>query len=79
MLSHRGNACKALVNPTGHWIKKEGKRVCCNCEISIWDHVSRINLNVFPLGAYDMIIGMGWLARYKVVLNLFDKTFTDVA
>ena len=29
-----------------------------NCEISIQDHVTRINLNVLPLGSYDMIIGM---------------------
>ena len=50
-----------------------------NCEISIQDHVTRINLNVFPLCSYDMIISMDWLERYKVVLNCFDKTFTYVA
>ena len=33
-------------------------------------------MNVFPLGSYDMIIGMGWLEKYKLVLNLFDKIFT---
>ena len=29
-----------------------------NCEISIHDHVTRINLNILPLVSYDMIIGM---------------------
>ena len=49
-----------------------------NCEISIQDYVTRINLNVFPLGSYDMIIGMDCLEKYKVVLDCFDKTFTYV-
>ena len=59
----------------------KGKVTECvaNCEISIQDHVTRINLNVLPLGSYDMIIGMEWLEKYKVLLNLFDKTFTHVA
>ena len=35
-------------------------------------------MNVFPLGSYDMNIGMDWLEKYKVVLNCFDKTFTYV-
>ena len=38
----------------------------------------RINLNVLPLGSYDIIIGMNWLEKYKVVLNFFDKNFTCV-
>jgi len=41
--------------------------------------VTIINLNIFPLGSYDMTIGMDWLEKYKVVLNCFDKTFTYVA
>ena len=48
------------------------------CEIKIMNHDSKIDLNVFPLGSYDMIIGMDWLANYKVILNCFDKTFTYV-
>ena len=50
-----------------------------NCEISIQDHVTRINLNVLPRGSYDMIIGMDWLEKCNVLLNCFDKTFTYVA
>ena len=49
-----------------------------NCEISIHDHVTRINLNILPLVSYDMIIGMDWLEKYNVLLNCFDKTFTYV-
>ena len=50
-----------------------------NCEILIQYHVTRINLNVFPLGSYDIIIGMEWLVTYKLIFNFFDKTFSYVA
>ena len=32
-----------------------------DCEIKIQDHETKINLNVLPLGSYDMIINMEWL------------------
>ena len=35
-----------------------------------------VNLNVLPLGSYDILIGMDWLEQHRVVLNCFDKTFT---
>ena len=50
-----------------------------NYEVKIQDHVTRININIFPLESYDMLIGMDWLERHKVILNCFDKTFTYVA
>ena len=37
-----------------------------------------VNLNVLPLGSYDVLIGMDWLEQHRVVLNYFDKTFTCV-
>ena len=36
-------------------------------------------MNVLPLGSYDIIIGMDWLEKYKVVYNFFDKNFSYVA
>ena len=44
-----------------------------NCEISIQNHATGINLNFFPMWSYDMVIGMDWLEKYKVVLHRFDK------
>ena len=49
-----------------------------DCEIKLQYHKTRINLNIFPLGSYEMIIDMDWLKKYKIVLNCFDKTFTDI-
>jgi hypothetical protein len=31
------------------------------------------NLNILPLGSYDMIIGMDWLEQHKVVLDYYTK------
>ena len=37
---------------------------------------TQVKLIVLPLGSYDVIIGMDWLEKHKVVLNCFEKTFT---
>jgi hypothetical protein len=33
----------------------------------------RKNLNILPLGSYDMIIGMDWLEQHKEVLDCYTK------
>ena len=50
-----------------------------NYEVQLQDHKTKIDLNIFPLGSYDMIIGMDWLEKNKVVLNYFSNTFTYIA
>ena len=42
------------------------------------DFNTHVDLNILPLGSYDMLIGMGWLEKYRVMLNCFDKTFTCI-
>ena len=49
--------------------KRKVTKFVANCEISIHDNVTRINLNILPLVSYDMIIGMDWLEKYNVVLK----------
>lgn len=34
-----------------------------------------VNLNVLPLGSYDILIGMYWLESHKVLLNFYEKSF----
>ena len=36
------------------------------------------DLNILPLGSYDMLIGMDWLEKQRVMPNCFDKTFTCI-
>ena len=37
------------------------------------DFLTHVNVNIFPLGSYDLLIGMEWLEEHKVLLNFFDK------
>ena len=46
-----------------------------NCELLMNDFITHANLNILPLGSYDLLIGMDWLEKHKVMLNCFDKTF----
>ena len=42
------------------------------------DFLMHVNVNIFPLGSYDLLIGMDWLEEHKVMLNGFYKTFTSI-
>ena len=45
-----------------------------NCKLIMNDFLMHVNINIIPLGSYDLLIGMDWLEEHKVVLNCFDKT-----
>ena len=47
-----------------------------DCEVIMSGFKTQIELNVLPLGSYDVLIGMDWLENQRVVLNCFEKTFT---
>lgn len=47
-----------------------------DCEIFMNGFKTQVELNVLPLGSYDVLIGMDWLEKHRVVLNCFEKTFT---
>ena len=47
-----------------------------DCEIFMNGFQTQVELNVLPLGSYDVLIGMDWLEKHRVVLNYFEKTFT---
>ena len=34
-----------------------------------------VDLNVLPLGSYDVLIGMDWLEAHKSKLDCYNKTF----
>ena len=46
-----------------------------SCEVYMQDLITKVDLNVLPLGSYDVLIGMDWLEKHKFVLNFFEKTF----
>jgi hypothetical protein len=44
--------------------------------ISINGMNTSMDLNIIPLGSYDILIGMDWLDKNHVVLDFHNKTFT---
>jgi predicted aspartyl protease len=47
-----------------------------SCSISLNCMNISTNLNIIPLGSYDVLIGMDWLDKHHVVLDFHNKTFT---
>ena len=37
-----------------------------------------VNLNILPLGSYNILIGMDWLESHKVVIDYLHKIFSSV-
>ena len=50
-----------------------------DCEVNLNGFPARINLNIPPLGSYDILIGMDWLEQHHVMLDCLHKSilFTD--
>jgi hypothetical protein len=46
-----------------------------SCSISLNDMNTSIDLNIIPLGSYDILIEMDWLDNHHVVLDCHNKTF----
>jgi len=46
-----------------------------DCELSIDGQSKKLNMNILPLGSYDLIIGMDCLGEHKVILNYYEKSF----
>ena len=42
------------------------------------DFLKDVNVNIFPLGYYDLLIEMDWHEENKFLLKCFDKTFTCI-
>jgi hypothetical protein len=47
-----------------------------DCELNLDGQNIKLNLNILPLGSYDIIIGIGWLEKHKVILDCYEKSLT---
>jgi hypothetical protein len=45
------------------------------CSISLNGVNINVDINIIPLGYYDIVIGMDWLDKHHVVLDCHNKTF----
>ena len=43
-------------------------------EFSLDGQNIRTNMNIVPLGSYDVIIRMDWLEKHKAILDCYTKT-----
>ena len=43
-------------------------------EIQLNEFRTEVNLNILPLGSYDLLIGMDWMEKKKALMNCWDKT-----
>ena len=46
-----------------------------NCDFVMDGFKMQADLNILPLGSYDLLIGMDWLEKHRVILNFYDKTY----
>jgi hypothetical protein len=47
-----------------------------SCSISLNDMNTSIDINIIPLGSYDIMIGMNWLDKHHAILDFHNKNFT---
>ena len=58
--------------------KRKVSSLVKNCKLMMNDFIMHADLNIIPLGFYDLLIWMDSLEKHKVMLNCFDKTFTCI-
>ena len=44
------------------------------CEVNLNGFPTTVNLNILPLGSYDVLIGMDWLEQHHVMLDCLHKS-----
>ena len=55
--------------------KRKVSEVVEKCPLVMNGLVTCVDLNVLPLGSYDVLIGMDWLEAHRVKLDCYNKTF----
>ena len=53
--------------------KRKVREVVMECLIELNECLSKVNMNVLPLGSYDSLIGMDWLERHRVKVECYAK------
>jgi hypothetical protein len=58
--------------------KRKVAEVIPACQLTMGGFPTQATLNILPLGLYDLLIGMDWLATYKTRLDCYHKTLECV-
>ena len=59
--------------------KRKVVEVVPSCQFMLGEFLTQATLNVLPLGSYDLLIGMDWLAAHKAKLDCYYKTLECVS
>jgi hypothetical protein len=59
--------------------KRKVVDVVPSCQLMLGEFLTQATLNVLPLGSYDLLIGMDWLATHKAKLDCYYKTLECVS
>jgi hypothetical protein len=54
--------------------KRKVAEVIPSCQFIMDGLPTQETLNILPLGSYDLLVGMDWLATYKTKLDYYHKT-----
>ena len=54
--------------------KQKVLEIVKECEIDLNGFPMKVNLNILPLGSYDILIGMDWLEHHYVMLDCLHKS-----
>jgi hypothetical protein len=72
--------------PTKPWLvqlatgtKRRVAEVIPACQLMLGEFPTQATLNILPLGSYDLLIGMDWLATHKARLDCYHKTLECVS
>ena len=55
--------------------KRKVSEVVEKCPLVMNGLITCVDMNVLPLGSYDILIGMDWLEAHRVKLDCHNKTF----
>ena len=67
--SPRENFDKSWLVQLAIGTKRKVNSYAKDCELVMNDFITHADLNILPLGSYDMLIGMDWLEKHGVMLN----------
>ena len=60
--------------------KRKVSRIVRDCEVNMNGFPAKIDLNILPLGSYNVIIIMDWLEQHHAILDFLNKSIfcTDI-
>ena len=72
----KSNLGKSILVQLANGTKRRVHDMVKSCSISLNGVNTSVDINIIPLGSFDILIGMDWLDKYHIVLDYHRKAFT---